>query len=251
MEGLTSSEGHFPHNRKSRKTPSPAIMTNGISYPSEINDMSLDLTISPFDGKSSLSPSPIISLLRGSWHPHQFSKAPGAPTPFGIKDILGWGGTTKLDDNESFPPPPPSPAPSTVRSTQDENDIKEDDDEVEGEDEVKHEEEMLSESSSPPLMTPPSPEPLSMESDEPLNLTVGKRETPRSSASPSNEKNNNQLTNGSETHFTANRPFIRDKSPTAALLPNNVIIPKVKPPKSSAVKNGTAKNSSKGTDQSF
>jgi len=233
IEGLTPAEGHFPHHHKSRKTPSPTILTNGISSPSEQSDMSMDLTISSFETKSSLCPSPIISILRGSWHAHHYSKLPSAPTPFGIKDILDWGAKPNED----------------LVSTQEiEMNVKE---EVE-EDKVNPDQEMLSESSSPPL----SPEPLSFESDEPLNLTVGKRET---SGSPSvtptlpDETNNNQLTNGSETHFTANRPFIRDKSPTAALLPNNVIIPKVKPPKTpvSSIKNGTAKNSSKGKDQSY
>jgi hypothetical protein len=214
MKGLSSAEsGLFSqHHRKSHSSSPSSILIMGTEEGSKPMDLHSD-TMS-----STQSPSPSPELYRATtWHPHQYSIPSNVPTSFTIKDILAWGTEEEEEEEE----------------------------ECFKEEEVKVEEDECPVSPSPPPTTP-SPQPLSMELDDdeqPLNLTVAKRATdsPSSSAaSLTDETNNNRLVNGRLYHHSISR----DKSPPN-LLPNEVIIPKVKHPKSSSAataKNGTARN---------
>jgi len=199
---------HFHHNDPPESH--PPNMTNGISSPSELSDMSTDTTTSPFSPKTGCS-SPIGTYYRGYWHPHIYSKPARIPTPHGITDILN----LSTDDQEE--------------AEEEDVDPKELDEES--------------------LSSPSPSSPLTLEMDEPLNLTVVKR--PISSSSPLSEaNNNNRVVNGNggrgilgPRNLTGKK---RTKSPINSLL--NVIIPKVKNPKISSFgsKNGTKSSRTKG-----
>jgi hypothetical protein len=194
-----------------------------------------------------------------SWRAsHEYSKPCNIPTPFTIKDILGLGDEDgnamkklvkqeEAEDDEVEKEKAVETLQQLIEQEREEEEAEEEAEE--GEEDIEEEEEdevgdVEEGTGSLELGTTPSPQP--MELDEPLNLTVvKKRESPDSSGE---ETNNNRLVNGSGRLFMNNHSTTRDKSPNGPLLPNNVIIPKVKHPKIStavALKNGTK---SKGTE---
>ena len=255
MEKVSPAEGHFPrtnHTNRTTNTPSPTnIARNDISSPSELSDLSTDLNHSPFSPKN-ICPSPLTSPLRGTWHPHVYGKSPQTPTPFLISNILGYD-----DKPEEKVKVESDTAQLSFDTEEDEVEeeieerIVEEDDEgmVEDEGEMCMDIDKMSSGDS------------SLELDEPLNLSVAKRPV---SPSPPAETNNNRVSNGTVPITTLNRslktPSLptslspaaattaalqRSKSPINALLPNNVIIPKVKHPKVTLPKNSN-KSTSKG-----
>ncbi|CAG7824023.1 unnamed protein product [Allacma fusca] len=244
MERVSPAEGHFPRHppQPDRTTPSPAVITNGISSPSELSDLSTDLTNSPFSPKN-VCPSPLTTLLRGTWHPHVYAKSPQTPTPFLISNILG----QPADISEKME--------VSVKEEEEEEDEplpEEEEDAMEDEDEEVDEMQTMSSH-------------FQLDLDEPLNLSMVKRplSTP---PTETNNNNTNRLSNGSSrvlnlspgstipghsitvpTAVTTVVTVPRPKSPMNALLPNNVIIPKVKHPKIISPKNGGKAPSSKGS----
>lgn len=225
MKGITTPESLFSHRHKGKSSPpSQILITNGKSSPTE-------LIMKPTDYKHTLSvsspmgpDSPISQTTPPLRHLGQeYSKPSHIPTPFTIKDILGLG------DEEG------GSMDAELITTRD----------CEQEEEEEEPMELCIRSSTPePNITASQEENqqlLCMELDEPLNLTVVKRESPESPSS-CEETNNNRLVNGGR-RFMGNNHFnsARNKSPTGPLLPNDVIIPKVKRPKTAtavALKNG-------------
>lgn len=227
----------FSHRRKDngsispppRITTSPSIPTTTIMT----NGNSLSPNNGPMDLKNNLAmimESYSDPTLTTTWHQTvpEYSKPLHVPTPFTIKDILG------LADEESA---------NEEENQEDQDDDDEEEEKVETTTTTTAEmvtmmDDPMAMSPSIPAATTPSPQPMSTMQldDEPLNLTVVKRE-PSPSSDETNNNNNNRLVNGSGRLF-----MNRNKSPNnGPLLPNDVIIPKVKHPTNAGtgLKNGT------------
>jgi len=211
----TKGSGQHLLSRTSEKGPiSPGNVTNGAvvlsSPPQSPMDSSQDTELPRSDTCSPL----MCSLHPETWHPHNYSKPPTAPTPFTINDILSWDKKPiKLEDEPSESSSKSSPRLYLAVDS--------------GEELLPGEEDIIEEAEN---------------EDEPLNLCV-KRET----STPSPETNNNsRLLNDCFTPL--NIPHRDSKSSSNALLPNNVIIPKVKHPRPLPVLGVTKadKNGNKG-----